>query len=76
MAPPNPNLNPRYANPTAVKGVHRLRRDFMNRGGSKKLGKLGPQTPEEKRFRAYYGLSAVTVLNSLTRARATGEKLF
>lgn len=75
MAPPNPNSNPRYANPTTVKGVHRLGKDFMNRG-SKKLGKLGPQTPEEKRFRAYYGLSAVTVLNSLTRARATGEKLF
>ena len=60
---PDPRSNPFYADPTTVERVHRLGKDFMNRG-QHKLGKLGHRTPEDVRFREFYGAPAVVVLDA------------
>ena len=49
---PDPRSNPFYSDPTTVERVHRLGKDFMNRG-QHKLGKLG-----------HYGAPAVIVLDA------------
>lgn len=60
---PDPRSNPFYANPTTIEGIHRLGKDFINRG-KYMLGKLGYRTPEEVRFLQFYGAPAVVVMDA------------
>ena len=60
---PDPRNIAIHANPTTVTSVHRLGKLFMNRG-PQKLGKLGKNSPEDTRFRAFYGASANAVLDA------------
>jgi hypothetical protein len=60
---PDPRSNPFYANPTTIEGIHLLGKDFMNRG-KYRLGKLGSRTPEDMRFRQFYGAPAVVVMDA------------